>query len=95
MRDYELSLIIHPRVDESDVTNVVDTVSQMIKAGEGQVASVNVWGRRRLMYAIKKQTDGTYVIVNAQLQPSALPELERSLKLNEDVLRYMIIRRDE
>jgi small subunit ribosomal protein S6 len=95
VRHYELSLIIHPRVETGDVTNVVDRITDLVGASEGQVTSSDVWGRRRLAYPIKNQQDGTYVILNTQLQPAALSELERNLKLSEDILRYMVIRLDD
>jgi small subunit ribosomal protein S6 len=92
MRDYELGIIIHPDVDQSDVTEAVDQVGQYLSAGGGEVASVDVWGRRRLAYPIRKQKEGTYVFLQTQLDPQAIKELERTLQLNEQILRYLLIR---
>jgi small subunit ribosomal protein S6 len=92
MRDYELGIVIHPDVDQSDVTEAVDKLGQYISAGGGEVASVDVWGRRRLAYPLRKQKEGTYVFLHAQLDPQAIKELERTLQLDEEILRYLLIR---
>ncbi|UCC88904.1 MAG: 30S ribosomal protein S6 [Anaerolineales bacterium] len=95
MRNYELGFILHPQVEQPDVTQVVDRVGQYVTAGGGEVASVDVWGRRELAYPIRKQQEGTYVFLQAQLDPQAVDELERNLKLDEQVLRYLLLRLDE
>jgi small subunit ribosomal protein S6 len=56
------------------------------------VTSVDVWGRRELAYPIRKQEEGTYVFIQTQLDPQAIGELERNLKLDEEILRYLLIR---
>jgi small subunit ribosomal protein S6 len=94
MRPYELGLILHPQVEQPDVTQAVDRVSQYVNATGGEVTSVDVWGRRALAYPIRKQQEGTYVFFNAQLEPQALQDLERNLKLDEEVLRYLVLRMD-
>ncbi len=95
MRNYELGFIIHPEVEQSDVTQAVDKVGQYVSAGGGEVTSVDVWGRRALAYPIRKQKEGTYVFFHAQLDPQAIQELERNLKLDEEILRYLLLRLDD
>ena len=95
MRNYELGFIIHPEVEQSDVTQAVDKVGQYVSAGGGEVTSVDVWGRRALAYPIRKQKEGTYVFLHAQLDPQAIQELERNLKLDEEILRYLLLRLDD
>ena len=95
MRQYELGLVLHPEVEQADVTEAVDKVGQVIEAGGGEVTSVDVWGRRALAYPIRKQTEGTYVFLQAQLDPGTILELERNLKLDEEVLRYLLLRQDQ
>ena len=92
MRNYELGFVIHPEVEQSDVTQAVDKVGQYVLAGGGEVTSVDVYGRRVLAYPIRKQKEGTYVFLHAQLDPQAIQELERNLKLDEEILRYLLIR---
>jgi small subunit ribosomal protein S6 len=95
MRNYELGFILHPNVEQTDVTQAVEKVGQYITASGGQVTSVDVWGRRALAYPIRKQREGTYVFLQAQIGPQAVGELERNLKLDEAILRYLLICLDE
>ncbi len=94
MRDYELAFIIRPTIEAEGVTGVVDQVTGFVKAGNGEVTSVDVWGRRNLAYPINNYREGTYILLQAKMLPSALTELERNLKLSEDIIRYMLIRAD-
>jgi small subunit ribosomal protein S6 len=95
MRNYELGFVIHPEVEQSDVTQAVDKIGQYVSASGGEVTSVDVWGRRALAYPIRKQKEGTYVFLHAQLDPQAIQELERNLKLDEEILRYLLLRLDD
>ena len=72
MRNYELGLILHPQVDQPDVPQAVERVGQYVAAGGGAVTSVDVWGRRDLAYPIRKYQEGTYVFLEAQLDPQAI-----------------------
>jgi small subunit ribosomal protein S6 len=99
MREYELYLIIDADVEEEAVDTIVERVSQLITAGDGEapgeVIKVTARGKRRLAYPIKRKVDGQDVIVNFHTPPSALAEIERVLKLDEQVLRYLLVRTDE
>jgi len=92
MRQYELAFIIRPDVDDEGVTGVVDKVSQFVKSSDGEVTSVDVWGRRALAYPIDNHREGIYVLFQAKMPPSALSELERNLKLSEEIIRYLLIK---
>ena len=92
MRTYELGVILHPTVEQTDVTPAVDQVSHYVEAGGGTVAAARVWGRRMLAYPIEKQKEGTYVFLEVQIESDAIGELERNLKLDEKVIRYMLVR---
>ena len=92
MRDYELAFIIKPTLEGDDVTAVVDQVSEFIGTVDGEVASVDVWGKRNLAYAIDNYTEGTYVLLQTKMPPASLTELERNLKLSEDIIRYMLVK---
>lgn len=94
MRDYELAFIIEPNVDDEGVTGVVDKVSQFVGAIDGEVTSIDVWGRRKLAYPINKRYEGTYVLLQTKMPPTAIVELERNLKLSEDIIRHLLIRVD-
>ncbi|MCB9077153.1 MAG: 30S ribosomal protein S6 [Anaerolineaceae bacterium] len=94
MRNYELAFIISPNVDDEGATNVVEKVSGFVKAINGEVASVDVWGRRPLAYPINNHREGTYVRLETKMSPSSVGQLERNLKLSEEVIRYLLINAD-
>ncbi len=96
-RAYELALVLRMESggDES-INEQISTVQTWVEAEElGQVTRIDRWGRRRLAYEIENQKDGYYVIMEASINPSGLPEIERSLKLSGAILRYLIVRSDE
>ena len=93
-RDYELGFILQPEVNEEQTRAVLDRVEQVVVNHSGQIVRVNQWGRRRLAYPIQHHRDGFYVFIDMILTPETVIELDRTLKVSEDVLRYMIKRRD-
>ena len=95
MHDYEMVVIALPELDEQGVTTLNDRITGWITSAGGTVANTNIWGRRRLAYAIRKQTDGIYVQYNYQMDPLASRELDRNLRIDEQVVRHLIIRLDE
>jgi small subunit ribosomal protein S6 len=74
---------------------VVDKISQTVVDLGGQVHPVEPWGKRRLAYTIKKYQDGSYFLMQMELPAQAVRSLERSLKLMEEVIRHLIIHKDE
>ncbi len=90
MRKYELVCIIQPDLDETAFNGVVDRLKGWIGESGGTVDKVDVWGRRKLAYPIRKQRDGQYVLINASLEPSATSGLERNIRFQEAVLRHML-----
>ena len=93
-RDYELGLIIDPEVGDERTRAIVERVTQTIGANSGQVVRVNAWGRRRLAYPIDRHRDGLYFYFDLILEPTSVTEVERSLRVNEDVLRHLLKVRD-
>jgi small subunit ribosomal protein S6 len=94
MNQYELIYIIQPELD-SDATKAVDErVNQAITNNKGEITSSEMWGQRKLAYPIKKYFEGYYVLHNVQMPPSAVTEVERIMRLNEDIIRFLVIRTD-
>lgn len=91
MRSYELGVVLSPNLEEAEMTQAIDKLSGYLKAGGGTVSSVNVWGKRTLSYPIRRQREGIYVFLQAMLDARAIGEIERSLKLDEHVLRYLLV----
>jgi small subunit ribosomal protein S6 len=95
MRSYEVAFIVHPELDEAALGALVEKAQSWVTAMGGQVTQVDHWGRRRLAYPIRKQHEGQYVLLQAQMPAAATHELERNLRLTEQVMRFQVIRADE
>ena len=95
MRSYELALIIRPSVEEEGQEAIIERLSEIVTEQGGQVDNVEAWGRRHLAYPIKKTSEGFYYFIQGQFPAPVLPELDRTIKLSEDILRHMIVRLDE
>ena len=93
-RDYELGFIFNPEVSEEQTRAILERIEQIVGKHEGQVVKVNQWGRRRLAYPIQHHRDGYYVFIDMILTPETVLELDRTLKVSEEVLRHLITRRD-
>ncbi len=91
MRNYELGIVLQPTLDEAEVTRLIEKVTQYFNTDGGSVTSVNVWGKRPLAYPIRKQREGIYVFLQAQIDPRRVESLERMLKLDENVLRHLVV----
>ena len=91
MRKYELVCIVHPDLDEAAFTGVVEKIKGWVVETSGSVDKVEIWGRKRLAYVIKKQREGQYVLFNLGLDPIATAALEKNLRFLEPVIRYMLI----
>ena len=93
-RDYELGFILNPEVNEDQTRSILGRVEQIVTNHGGQIVRVNQWGRRRLSYPIEHHRDGFYVFIDMILTPETVAELDRTLKVSEDVLRHLMKRRD-
>jgi small subunit ribosomal protein S6 len=91
MRKYELVCIVHPDLDENAFNGIIEKVKGWVLETSGSVDKVEVWGRKRLAYTIKKQREGQYVLLNLSLVPTATATLEKNLRFLEQVIRYMLI----
>ena len=90
MRAYELVFIVHPDLDESAFKELVEKVKGWITEDGGQVTKLDLWGKRRLAYPIRKQKEGQYVLMQTTYPPAAGVKLERNLRLTEPILRFLI-----
>jgi small subunit ribosomal protein S6 len=92
MRRYELMLVLRPDAPDERAAAVIDRTTRHVVASGGQIIKVAPWGRRRLAYPIDRHREGSYHIVVFEAPPEAILELERSLQITEDVLRYLVTR---
>lgn len=92
MRHYELMLILDPDLEERTVAPSLDQYLNLVRQDGGEVSKVDIWGRRKLAYEIKKRPDGIYAVLDITCTPDAVKELDRQLNLNESVLRTKVLR---
>lgn len=94
MNKYELGLVLNANVDEEVKTATFEKVQELITRFGGTVEKVDDWGKRKLAYEIKKQTEGYYSFTNFTAEPSVPAEIEQRVRIMDNVLRYLIIRQD-
>ena len=93
MRDYELMVILDPSITDEEMPAALERVSGSVTSHGGEVGDPTMevpWGRRRLAYPIGDHRDAYYAIYRLRLQPSQTTELDRDLKLNDQVLRFLV-----
>ena len=91
MKLYELTIILNPTLDDSSIQTEVDRIERQITGGGGQIEKIERWGNRRLTYRIKTQTQGYYVFFLFNAPPGLSAEIEKSMRLNENILRFLTI----
>jgi len=94
MRQYEMMVILDPEVDERTVKPSLEKYLAVVTNDKGTVDNLDVWGRRRLAFPIKKKSDGVYAVINFTAESTTAKELERQLGLNETILRLKLLRPD-
>ena len=94
LRQYEIMIILDPEVEERTVAPSLDKYLSVVKNDGGSVDKVDIWGRRRMAFDIKKKSEGIYAVVDFTAAPDTAKELDRQLGLNEVVLRTKVLRAD-
>ncbi len=95
MRMYEAIYIIQPEASEDEVEKVAQGVESLITDDGGAVVRRDVWGKRRLAYEVKGFHEGIYILTRFECDPAFPKKLEDALKLNESVIRYLVVHFDE
>lgn len=94
MTNYELMFIINPTLEEDAKNQTVETVKGIIEA-DGEVTNVDVWGMRKLAYPIEKKSEGFYVVVDFKGSTALPKEIDRRLRISDNVMRHLIVNKDE
>ena len=95
MRDYEVLYIVRADLDDEKVQDIVKRVGTLVEKSGGTLERTHLWGKRKLAYEVKHQKEGSYVLQDFQIGPERIPELESALKITEEVLRHLIVRKPE
>ena len=96
MREYEVTVIIQPQLEEDERKELIERISELLVPGakEEEKPTADEWGMRRLAYPILKFREGYYVLYEGELDAARIPEAERSMQYMEDVLRYLVVRKE-
>ena len=95
MRDYEILYIVRADLDDDKVQDIIKRVNTLIEKAGGSLERTNVWGKRKLAYEVKHQKEGSYVLQDFKIGPDRVPELEAALKITEEVLRHLVVRKPD
>jgi small subunit ribosomal protein S6 len=95
MNHYELMYIMVPTLEGEALETVMTKVTTLIESVNGTITEVKKWGKRRLAYEINDIKEGFYVVVTFDADPSSITEIDRVLKLTEEILRFMITRDED
>ena len=95
MKAYELLFFVAPTLEEETRANVMGRIESTITAGEGAIDNVDNWGKRKLAYEINNLSEGDYILIDFHADPEHIAELDRVLRINDNVQRHMIVRRTD
>ena len=91
MRNYELMILFDPNLQDEEKKALLDKIHQTITANKGTIIKTNEWGRRKLAYEIKKFQEALYVLIDFELEPVNIANLESSIRFEEKILRYLLV----
>ena len=94
MNSYETLYIIKPDVEDEARAALIARFNEIITANGGEIENVDEWGKRKLAYAINYISEGYYVLVNFKAQSDLPAELERNFKISDNIMRYIVVRKD-
>ena len=94
MTNYEVMFILDPALEDDKKDATVEAVKEII-ASEGEVGNVDVWGMKKLVYPIQKKNEGYYVVIEFKAETTLPKELDRRLKISDNVMRHLIVNKDE
>ena len=95
MRIYEELFIVKPDATDEEVDQVTEQLTSVVTTSKGTVDKVDKWGKRRLAYRVQKYKEGFYVLVQFSAEPDTVKEVERRLRVNDAVIKYLTVRIDE
>ncbi|MDR3540783.1 MAG: 30S ribosomal protein S6 [Desulfosporosinus sp.] len=95
MKAYELLYIIRPDLDEEATTALVDRLSGLVASNGGDNLTVEKWGKRRLAYEIEDYKEGQYILMNFEGEGRTSQEIERVMKISDDVIRFLTVRKED
>ena len=95
MNKYELAVVISAKIDDEARADVLERAKSLITRFGGQIGEIEEWGKRKLAYEIQKQTEAYYYFINFEAETHTPAEIEGRMRIMENVLRYLVVRKDE
>mgnify|MGYP006278381593 CR=1 FL=1 len=95
MRTYEALYIVNPELGDDDIQTVATQVETLVTSNGGTIVRSEIWGKRKLAYPVEKHTEGVYVLLRFEAEPSFAARLENHVKLAEPIIRYLLVHFDE
>jgi small subunit ribosomal protein S6 len=95
LHQYELVTILSPQLGEEELPAAVERINNFIVSRGGEVTNVDQWGRRRLAYPIQRFNEGNYFVTDLALDSTRAAELDANLRISEEVIRHLLVRKDE
>ena len=95
MNKYELTVVVNAKIEDDERAAVVDKCKALIERFGGTITNVDEWGKRRLAYEIQKMSEGFYYFIKFDAEAGVPGELEQSVRIMDNVLRFLCVRRDE
>ena len=95
MSKYELTFVVNAKIEDDERAAVVDKCKALIERFGGTITNVDEWGKRRLAYEIQKMKEGFYYVVQFDASTSAPAEIESRIRIMDNVMRYLVVKREE
>jgi small subunit ribosomal protein S6 len=95
LRPYEIAVIFDASLDEAVIRETIDKTNGLVRTGGGTPGHVDRWGRRTFAYELNHRTEGYYVFIEVNAEPETMAEVDRTLALNDAVLRHRVIRQPD
>ena len=94
MNKYESVVIVQPSLDEEAVKGLIKKFSDLIET-QGKVESVEDMGKKRLAYEVQKQREGQYLLFNFEAEPTLIVELERNYRITDEVMKFIVVKKEK
>ena len=95
MRNYEGVFIVSPDLTTEATKGVATQIQDLIVKNSGRIDSLQEWGKKKLAYKINKKQEGSFFLFNFQINPAQTKKLEQNLRLNDQIIRYLLINKDD
>ncbi|HHY59740.1 MAG TPA: 30S ribosomal protein S6 [Clostridia bacterium] len=95
MRNYEALYIVRPELSEEEQQAVAKKFADIVTQNGGEVVKLDIWGKRRLAYEVKKLREGIYILMQFRAESRVAQEVERVLKITDEVIRQLVVRLED